>query len=88
MSIFSKTLLSLSITIACCGMTPLALAQQNTTDSVDRPEEMTVTGSRIKCQGDNPSPVQELNLEALNQTGAVSLGDVLQELPCGCQPRW
>jgi iron complex outermembrane receptor protein len=81
---FAKTLISLSITFACCGMTPLVLAQQSeigNKQTADQLEVIAITGSRIKRQGDTPSPVQELNLEALNQTGAVSLGDVLQELP-------
>ena len=53
----------------------------NNQQSADKPEVIAITGSRIKRQGDTASPVQELNIEALNQTGAVSSGDVLQELP-------
>jgi len=81
---FRKTFLSLSITLACSGMTPLVLAQQSEVGNVqtaDKVEVIAVTGSRIKRQGDTPSPVQELDLQALTQTGAVSLGDALQELP-------
>lgn len=65
-------------------MTPLVLAQQSeigNEQTADQLEVIAITGSRIKRQGDTPSPVQELDLEALNQTGAVSLGDALQELP-------
>ncbi|GAA0341548.1 TonB-dependent receptor [Bowmanella denitrificans] len=79
MRIFRPSLLTLAVSAA---FSPLTWAQQ--TSVADTPadtEIIAVTGSRIKRQGDTPSPVQELDLEALNQTGAVSLGEVLQELP-------
>lgn len=84
MPCFSKTLLSISITVTYCSMIPLALAQQSDVvndQTADKPEVIAITGSRIKRQGDTPSPVQAFDFEALNQTGAVSLGDALQELP-------
>jgi iron complex outermembrane recepter protein len=75
-----KTLLSMAIVAALSDST-LALAQQVSTESKSETEVIAITGSRIKHQGDTASPVQELNLQELNQTGSVSLGDVLQTLP-------
>ncbi|MDF2177036.1 TonB-dependent receptor [Aliiglaciecola sp. CAU 1673] len=77
---FRKAAVSVSVALACCGQVSIVYAQDGA-DNTDNTEIIAVTGSRIKRQGDTPSPVQELNLEDLNQTGSVSLGEVLQELP-------
>lgn len=58
-----------------------ALAEQGEATAQSQPETIAVTGSRIKHRGDTPSPIQALDAEALSQTGSISLGEVLQELP-------
>lgn len=74
-----------AITIAIIGtstifITPELGAQEKTVVE-KQVEVISVTGSRIKRQSETPSPVQNLDFEALNQTGSLSLGEVLQELP-------
>lgn len=59
----------------------VAAPQETTAQTQKKPEVIAVTGSRIKHRGDTPSPIQALDAQALNQTGSVSLGEVLQELP-------
>ncbi|WP_232848596.1 TonB-dependent receptor [Bowmanella yangjiangensis] len=79
---FRQSLIVLSVSAACMGTSLSAYAQQTAGAEADSGTEIiAITGSRIKRQGDTPSPVQELDLDALNQTGSVSLGEVLQELP-------
>lgn len=61
-------------------ISPVFGAQEGT-EIKEEVEIISITGSRIKRQSETPSPVQDLDFEALNQTGSMSLGEVLQELP-------
>lgn len=77
---FRKTLLAVAI-MSASSYGQWVQAAVSDEGSHSETEVIAITGSRIKRQGDTPSPVQELNLEDLNQNGSVSLGEVLQELP-------
>lgn len=58
-----------------------ALAQDSTAESADV-EKIQVTGSRISRQGAiAPSPVTAISGESLLNTGAMNIGEVLNELP-------
>jgi iron complex outermembrane receptor protein len=78
--IFRKTLLSAAM-VSVFSHCQWAQAAESDEQSQSETEVIAITGSRIKRQTETTSPVQELDLEALNQTGSMSLGEVLQELP-------
>lgn len=79
--LFRKSAITIAIVSASTlGLSPMVIAQES--DGIKKAVEViSITGSRIKRQSETPSPVQDLDFEALNQTGAMSLGEVLQELP-------
>ncbi len=82
-SIFMKSMLASSIAIAL-GFTSSAYAQQSSTETADQvkaEERITVTGSRIVRKEESAAPVQVLNKEDIEARGALSLGEVLQEMP-------
>ena len=57
------------------------LAQDSTNESADV-EKIQVTGSRISRQGAiAPSPVTAISGESLLNSGAMNIGEVLNELP-------
>ncbi len=57
------------------------LAQDSTNEGVDV-EKIQVTGSRISRQGAiAPSPVTAISGESLLKSGAMNIGEVLNELP-------
>lgn len=79
--LFRKSAIALAITSASTIFAAPALSVQDE-EKVDKEVEViSITGSRIKRQSETPSPVQDLDFEALNKTGSMSLGEVLQELP-------
>ncbi len=62
--------------------TGVAQAQQDTAQQDAAVEKIQVTGSRISRQGAiAPSPVTVLSGESLLNTGAMNIGEVLNELP-------
>ena len=65
------------------AMTQQALAQQSTdAQSADTVEKIQITGSRILREGAiAPSPVTVLSGESLLNTGAMNIGEALNELP-------
>ncbi|KGJ99292.1 TonB-dependent receptor [Thalassotalea sp. ND16A] len=78
---FRKSAIAIAIISACTfGTGPVFSAEESEEVNQDM-EVIAVTGSRIKRQRETPSPVQDLDAEALNQTGSLSLGEVLQTLP-------
>jgi len=79
--LFRKSAIALAITSASTIFSAPALSAQDEAEVEKEVEVISITGSRIKRQSETPSPVQDLDFEALNQTGSMSLGEVLQELP-------
>lgn len=78
---FRKSAITLAIlSVSTIFSTPV-LSAQDGSEVEKKVEVISVTGSRIKRQSETPSPVQDLDFEALTQTGSMSLGEVLQELP-------
>jgi len=77
---FKKSGIALAV-FSACFLTPAFAEELKQDAKVEDVEVISVTGSRIKRQSETASPVQELNLNDLNQTGSVSLGEVLQEMP-------
>ena len=76
---FKQSVISLAIATACLTASHTVSAEDVTAEkSVER---IAVTGSRIKRQSATASPIQNIDLEALNANGSLSLGDALQELP-------
>ncbi|SEL12925.1 TonB-dependent Receptor Plug Domain [Colwellia chukchiensis] len=78
--LFRKSAITLAI-ISASSLGLTSHVQAQAADGLKKVEVISITGSRIKRQSETPSPVQDLDFEALNQTGAMSLGEVLQELP-------
>lgn len=78
-----KSLLAAFFGAVLTSATPnVALSQVDQGDSANALEEVVVTGSRIRR---NPlseaSPVQNIGLEQLDQTGLTNIGQALQQLP-------
>lgn len=78
---FRKTAISLAIVSASTIFINPTIAAQEESEINEEVEIISITGSRIKRTNETPSPVQNLDFEELNKTGAMSLGEVLQELP-------
>ncbi|RYV03382.1 TonB-dependent receptor [Shewanella sp. OPT22] len=84
---FTNDLLQRSIKLALIGCTvggavstPAVLAADE--ENSENYERITVTGSRILREGvESPSPVTVITGEDLVNTGALSIGEVLNELP-------
>ena len=81
MQMFRKSAIALAIISTNVVFITPALSAQESTEAAKKTEVISITGSRIKRQSETASPVQELDFEALNQTGSMSLGEVLQALP-------
>jgi iron complex outermembrane receptor protein len=79
--LFRKSAITLAIISASTIFISPTFAAQEDTEVKEEVEYISVTGSRINRTRETPSPVQDLDFEALNKTGAMSLGEVLQELP-------
>ena len=83
--IFMKTLVASSITLALsAALSAPAQAQEQTEPTAEQTqvqEKITVTGSRIARREESGAPVQVVDQEDLEIRGALSLGEVLQELP-------
>ena len=78
-----KTLMKLGlICISILFLLPTwAQDNQAADDSVDL-DDIEVTGSRLKRQGfETPSPVTVIEATEIRQSGAISLGDLLNEMP-------
>ena len=71
--------LGVSASTLALGMSPGALAQD---DSVDEIEEIIVTGSRIKrADLDSASPVTVIDRDAIMASGVLDVGNLLQRMP-------
>lgn len=58
------------------------LAQTNAGQNASSADEVVVTGSRIRRSNINTAiPMQGLDLEALEQSGSVDLGEILTQIP-------
>tara|TARA_Y100001973_G_scaffold101380_1_gene164408 strand:- start:2726 stop:5449 length:2724 start_codon:yes stop_codon:yes gene_type:complete len=83
--IFMKTLVASSITLALsAALSAPAQAQEQTEPTAEQTqvqEKITVTGSRIARREESGAPVQVVDQEDLEIRGALSLGEILQELP-------
>lgn len=79
---FKISALALAI-VATMGATATsaAYAQEEQAEEQERFETIAVTGSRIARAEESGSPVQVLTADELNIRGALSLGEILQELP-------
>lgn len=76
----NKNLLASAIALAVAA--PHAIAQDNSTSDNIKVERIEVTGSRILREGAiAPSPVTVISGEELLNTGAMNIGEVLNELP-------
>ncbi len=73
------SVISLAVATACMSTSQHVLAEE--TSAEKNVEVIAVTGSRIKRQEATASPVQNIDLEALQANGSLSLGEALQELP-------
>ncbi|WP_199611147.1 TonB-dependent receptor plug domain-containing protein [Flocculibacter collagenilyticus] len=74
--VWSAVVSTLSLTSAS------ALAQENTNNNEETVEKIEVTGSRILREGAiAPSPVTVISGEDLLKTGAISIGEALNDLP-------
>ena len=83
-------LASLPVGIAAALAAPAAAAQDATTTTTAPPPEqqatnldrIEVTGSRIRrVDAENASPVVTIDRAAIEKTGKMTLGDLIQELP-------
>lgn len=83
--IFMKTLVASSIALALsAALTAPVLAQEQATEQAEQPqaqEKITVTGSRIARREESGAPIQVVDQEDLQIRGALTLGEILQELP-------
>ncbi len=71
---------AIGVLIAAAISGPAAFAQES--DDADTIEEIIVTGSRLARTGfDTPSPVIVIGADEIRSSTAVTLGDMLNELP-------
>lgn len=78
---FRRPSLVLAVQAALCAAAIPAYAQQTTTETA-AVERLQVTGSRIMREGAiAPSPVTAISGAELVQTGALNIGEALNELP-------
>lgn len=62
--------------------TGLAFAQESTTETAKTLDAIQVTGSRVaRVETETASPVVIIDRAAIEQTGKLTLGDLIQELP-------
>ncbi|MGR4875106.1 TonB-dependent receptor domain-containing protein [Pseudoxanthomonas sp. LARHCG66] len=62
--------------------TGLAFAQESTTEGAKTLDAIQVTGSRVaRVETETASPVVIIDRAAIEQTGKLTLGDLIQELP-------
>ena len=79
-----KTLLAAFIGVVFASSAPVVLAQNQSAgaDNTATLEEVVVTGSRIRrSELSEPSPIINIGLEQLDQSGLTNLGQALQQLP-------
>lgn len=77
---FSK--LALAVSIAIAVQMPLTCAVNAQTSDAETLEEVVVTGSRIRRNPlDEASPILNIDLEQIDQSGLTNLGQALQQLP-------
>jgi len=73
---------ALTVAIGSCLLTGAAQAQNSNTELEAELEEVVVTGSRISRNTFvTPAPVTVLDAEAIEVSGAINIGDLLNELP-------
>ncbi|WP_152557199.1 TonB-dependent receptor plug domain-containing protein, partial [Photobacterium sanctipauli] len=75
------TALSVAISLALGAVliAPIAQAEEQ---QVEKLQKMKVTGSRIsRVEMEGAEPVQVLSSEYIENTGLVSLGDILNQIP-------
>ncbi len=78
---YSKGALSIAVAIAM-GTSFTTYAQEETNDAADTAERIIVSGTRILREGAiAPSPVTIISGEDLLKTGAISIGEALNDLP-------
>ena len=74
--------LALAASFAAIAQLPLNTAVNAQSDSAGTLEEIVVTGSRIRRSAlTEASPIQNIELEQLDQSGLTNLGQALQQLP-------
>lgn len=75
-------LLAAAIALALGLTAPSALLAQDDDEEVRSLEQITITGSRIPREGFvTPTPITVLNADDIRSTGAVTIGDLINELP-------
>jgi outer membrane receptor protein involved in Fe transport len=79
---FSRRSAFLAGTAMLLATQGIAYAADNTADSDNAPETVTVTGTRIpRPELDLPNPVQSLNAQDLVHSGTTNLTDYLKRIP-------
>ncbi|MFU8783688.1 TonB-dependent receptor [Aliidiomarina sp.] len=79
---FSTVAISVFAILGAMSASPVLHAQEaEAAEENERIETIAITGSRIARADQSNSPVQVIDEEALNIRGALSLGEILQELP-------
>ncbi|RME67696.1 MAG: Plug domain-containing protein, partial [Alphaproteobacteria bacterium] len=80
---YRKPALLLSTILGAAALTPLGAGQPaRAQETAITAEEITIVGSRIKRRdATTNSPVLTLSESELEDTGLVSIGEILQELP-------
>ena len=74
--------LALAASFAAIAQLPLNTAVNAQSESAGALEEIVVTGSRIRRSAlTEASPIQNIELEQLDQSGLTNLGQALQQLP-------
>ena len=78
----SLSKLALAISLATAAQLPLSSTVHAQTEGAETFEEIVVTGSRIRrSELSEASPIQNIELEQLDQSGLTNLGQALQQLP-------
>lgn len=73
---------ALAVAIGLALVQPLLAQSGDDDQEAQALEQITVTGSRIPREGFiTPTPITVLNAEDIRATGAVTIGDLLNELP-------